>query len=860
MRLKDGYLFKSITEIIIFLLIYLYLFSYFTPKYLFSLTTTTGGDTPSHFMAADYFIREILPKMRLCGWFQGNYAGMPLFQFYFPLPFLIMAVLNIFIPLQIAFKIVNVLGIFLLPLCSYLCLNLLGYRFPIPIYGALGSLYFLFMEANTMWGGNIPSTLSGEFCYSIGFSLFILSVGLIYKAIRVRKGLITCVFLSSSILSSHGYAFIISLFASLYFVLFEKRFIENTLFLSFNYIITSLLLSIWLLPLIYYLPWTTPFNFIWIMEGLSDVFPPILIPYMLFSAVAILKFFKDRGSKEPQIPYLLFIILISVLFYRIAYPLGMVDIRFIPPLQYAFILLGAIGLGELTCHLKSEYILVYAVAIGSILFVDSQVDYIPRWIRWDFTGFENKNMWKSFKEINNYIRGDLSDPRVIYEHHLKNRGIGSVRAFEMLPFFSGRSTLEGLYIQSSISSPFVFYLQSEISDTPSCPLSLYNYSRLSPESAIRHLRLFNVSEIITVTDKVRKAFEESKRFIKEIDIGPYSIYKVKEDLNGYVEVLRYEPVLLITDNWKDRSFKWFRFKGKEPLLVFKDHLDNIDKERFNQIFYEDIPEHIRPIPIAIPDSKNKRIDCTIYPQKIVIHTPYIGLPHLLKISYHPRWKIRGADRIYLVSPCLMLFYPQSEHLELQFGYNVVDLLGYGLSTITLISILVFRRRIDRLYEIICGWLSKYEHFQNRLRYVSIFIFTFLAFISLFILPHEDPTTIYNKGLKYFDRAEYERAKVYFEKGLKRFPLSPIVDQTYFHLGLCYFKEERYNEAKAIFYNFLKSYPETRKYSETLYHIGICALKTHKKEEAKEVFKRIIKEFPEDRWARYSKDRLKEMGS
>ena len=335
----------------------------------------------------------------------------------------------------------------------------------------------------------------------------------------------------------------------------------------------------------------------------------------------------------------------------------------------------------------------------------------------------------------------------------------------MLPFFSGRSTLEGLYIQSSISSPFVFYLQSEISDTPSCPLSLYNYSRLSPESAIRHLRLFNVSEIITVTDKVRKAFEESKRFIKEIDIGPYSIYKVKEDLNGYVEVLRYEPVLLITDNWKDRSFKWFRFKGKEPLLVFKDHLDNIDKERFNQIFYEDIPEHIRPIPIAIPDSKNKRIDCTIYPQKIVIHTPYIGLPHLLKISYHPRWKIRGADRIYLVSPCLMLFYPQSEHLELQFGYNVVDLLGYGLSTITLISILVFRRRIDRLYEIICNWLSRYEHFQNRLRYVFISIISFLAFISLFILPHEDPTTIYNKGLKYFDRAEYERAKVYFEKGL-----------------------------------------------------------------------------------------------
>jgi hypothetical protein len=40
-----------------------------------------------------------------------------------------------------------------------------------PHYGCFVFLPFLFMEGNSMWGGNIPSTLAGTFCYSMGFSL-----------------------------------------------------------------------------------------------------------------------------------------------------------------------------------------------------------------------------------------------------------------------------------------------------------------------------------------------------------------------------------------------------------------------------------------------------------------------------------------------------------------------------------------------------------------------------------------------------------------------------------------------------------------------------------------------------------------
>ena len=82
-------------------------------------------------------------------------------QNYFPLPFLIMTVLSWVMPLQIAFKVTTLLGTFLLPPCTYLFFRFLKQPFPIPITGALFSLSFLFMEGNSMWGGNIPSTPGG---------------------------------------------------------------------------------------------------------------------------------------------------------------------------------------------------------------------------------------------------------------------------------------------------------------------------------------------------------------------------------------------------------------------------------------------------------------------------------------------------------------------------------------------------------------------------------------------------------------------------------------------------------------------------------------------------------------------------
>jgi hypothetical protein len=124
-----------------------FIFSKFDLHSLVAATTTTGGDTASHFYTLQYFKDTLLSAGKISGWTMGNYAGFPILQFYFPLPFLIMSLLDLVMPLQVTFKLVTLLGTALLPVCAYVMLRLIRCPFPGPGIGAALMLPFLFNGA-----------------------------------------------------------------------------------------------------------------------------------------------------------------------------------------------------------------------------------------------------------------------------------------------------------------------------------------------------------------------------------------------------------------------------------------------------------------------------------------------------------------------------------------------------------------------------------------------------------------------------------------------------------------------------------------------------------------------------------------
>ncbi|MCI0410393.1 MAG: hypothetical protein L0191_17830, partial [Acidobacteria bacterium] len=158
-----------------------FLLYHFKPSLLWLNTMISGGDTPSFLRPVHHLRDVLLPAGNPQGWDLGNLGGYAPYQFYFLPPSLAIIALSTVIPLNVAFKLVTAAGTFLLPLTTMLALRGLGYVSPVPGLGAVASLIFLFNEGNSMWGGNIQSTLAGEFAFSLAFSLAVLFLGLLYR-------------------------------------------------------------------------------------------------------------------------------------------------------------------------------------------------------------------------------------------------------------------------------------------------------------------------------------------------------------------------------------------------------------------------------------------------------------------------------------------------------------------------------------------------------------------------------------------------------------------------------------------------------------------------------------------------------
>jgi hypothetical protein len=152
------------------------------PSLLLSNTTTTGGDTGAHYMMPAFFSTNLFPH--LTGWDPDWYDGYPVYTFYFVLPDVLVALASHVISYNVAFKLATVMGSVLLPIAAWAMGRL--FRLPPPVPGVLAAatLPFLFDYTFTIYGGNLFSTLAGEYSYSLSIVLALLFIGLFARGIR----------------------------------------------------------------------------------------------------------------------------------------------------------------------------------------------------------------------------------------------------------------------------------------------------------------------------------------------------------------------------------------------------------------------------------------------------------------------------------------------------------------------------------------------------------------------------------------------------------------------------------------------------------------------------------------------------
>ena len=881
-----------IVDLLVFLAIFGFLIGYFEPQYILSNTITTGGDTASHYYTARYLKETLLPRGDIIGWTYGNYAGFPFFQFYFPLPFLIMAALCLVVPLTVAFKLITVLGIFLLPLTAYFCLKLLAYRFPVPILGALFTLPFLFIESNSMWGGNILSTLAGEFTYSLGLALSVLFIGSLYHGILARRQVITNAALIALIGLSHGYTLLFCGVVSLFFLITRADiFWERLKYLFKVHVLGFLFMGVWLVPLLFNLPYTTRYNHVWQINTIREVFPVIILPLVIVAVGgSVAGVIQARWQSRRQLwarpvwhgvwdaldkrsVYLWFCITVGLFFYLFAARIHVVDIRFLPFIQVILMIIAAIEVGRAVQALKAQGLIAGIVAIGMILWVNYHSVTVKSWVAWNYSGFEAKPLWPFFSALNREIAGSFQDPRVVYEHSDEHNSIGSIRAFESLPLFSGRATLEGLYMQSSVTSPFVFYIQSEISKQASCPLPDYGCSGLNLKAGIRHLEMFNVSDFIVRSDEVKIQIKAHPEFVLKKNYGPYALYRLLTNEGRYVTPLKYEPVLYRVTDWKGVAYRWFKNMDMNDVhLVFTKQIDKEDKKRFTQIIDGGAWERLSKQPAGPACHVEEKLKT----EEIEIRTNCLHRPLLVKVSYHPNWQVEGADKIYLASPSFMLIFPEQEKVRLYYAKTTVEYIGIFLTLAGFFAIIFtwrwfegsrVRRLVDshlaRVSEAIAvrlaslfDMIKRNRHARRTAKVACLMLIVIL--LALMATGEDPPAVLYQKGIAYMNKEQYAKAKALFETIIERYPDTTAAGDASYNNAIIHMKEGDDQGAIEQFKRLIALNPQSHFVPEAYYHIALLHGRLNRWNQAQEAYQLVVDRYGNSRWAEYAKIRLQEM--
>jgi hypothetical protein len=107
-------------------------------------------------------------------------------------------------PYGVALKIVAVAGIVTLPACCWAFGRLARFAFPIPEIFAMVGLVYLLDESYTIYGGNVASTMAGEFSFSISLSFAMLAFGFFANGMQTGKHRVkAAVFMALAVLC-HG--------------------------------------------------------------------------------------------------------------------------------------------------------------------------------------------------------------------------------------------------------------------------------------------------------------------------------------------------------------------------------------------------------------------------------------------------------------------------------------------------------------------------------------------------------------------------------------------------------------------------------------------------------------------------------
>src|SRR5439155_1184931 len=137
-------------------------------------------------------------------------------------------------------------------------------------------------------------------------------------------------------------------------------------------------------------------------------------------------------------------------------------------------------------------------------------------------------------------------------------------------------------------------------------------------------------------------------------------YRLKDNDGRYAVPLAVAPALVVTPDWKSAAYRWFKSaRPGDPVPVFAESVSAEERRAFSMA-YTELPRELPRQPLPEPPALQERMET----DRITVTGCRPGHPVLIRISYHPRWKVTTGERVWLAAPSFMLVVPKGERIEL----------------------------------------------------------------------------------------------------------------------------------------------------------------------------------------------------
>ncbi|MDH3498776.1 MAG: hypothetical protein OEM97_01520 [Acidimicrobiia bacterium] len=720
------------------------------PPLLLTANTPAGGDMGAHVLGPAFLRDELIPNFQFQGWSNSWFAGFPIFYFYFPLPSLTIVFLDLFLPYGVAFKLVTVMGLVALPPATYFFVRAMRFGKAVSTVAAAAGGAFVFLETPEppIFGGTIASTLAGEFSYSWSFALAITYLGLLIRAVRDdRKYLPWAIVVLALTALSHVITTIGIVVASIPVLLWRRgsRTVPVTWTMGFS------IAAFWALPLMARLNLTTDMN--WQpLAGWDELTPFELWPIVAMGIVGMIWalritpravplafvtllpvpafFFLEQGSKLwngrvlPHWYYGMFVFAgiavglvlmsvarrvpeaISAWFIRTAILLvgiflfgvaGDGDVQ----AGYAQVVIGLTGLALLsTLGLRTAVpTRVVLPVVGVLLFlgagavgITTDESYVDGWARWNYSGYEGKDGFPEYERLMETV-GALPNGRVQWEANNDLNSYGTPMALMLFPYWTegANSSMEGLFFESSLTTPFHFLNAAEMSNKPSNPIPGLQYHVFDFDRGIEHMKLFNVDYYVAFTDEATERADLDPRMDVVGTSPPFTVFSLPE--SSLVDVATTQPWVYNQSDDGLLNTLTGVVSSSESASFVDVALDWYERiELLDQWVVADGPEDWErvgsdldgtSVPLAT-DGEVSNIELT--EDRMSFHTTAIGVPHLVKVSYFPNWTATGAEGPYRATPSLMVVIPTQENVTLEFRSTWAETGGIVLAIIGVLGV------------------------------------------------------------------------------------------------------------------------------------------------------------------------------